>query len=204
MELGRGSAEMEPIRTDNKSDEVDGGDGTSAPGSGRIGVPSTDMGRAQQGPCPGKRMRRPWTAHRHKAAVSSWWSEKLAWDTGQAGITQNRLGDCCLKPQIFYMAFSGPSTATSSCSPIQKTLKKMLVFFHMCPCLASPGCPGHCPLWHSPATLTQPLGLIIKVTPPGAPCPSEGLGLLQGFVYTLNVGNSLDCSVHHSGNRDDT
>lgn len=137
MELGRGSAEMEPIRTDNKSDEVDGGEGTSAPGSGRIGVLSTDTGRAQQGPCPGKRMRRPWTAHRHKAAVSSWWSEKLAWDTGQAGITQNRLGDCCLKPQIFYMAFSGPSTATSSRSSIQKTLKKMLVFFHMCPCLAS-------------------------------------------------------------------
>lgn len=136
VELGRGSAEMAPIRTDNKPDEVGGGEGTTAPGNGRMGL-RAEMGRAPQGPCPGKRMRRPWTAHRHKAAVSSCWLEKLAWDTGQAGTPQNRLGDCFLKPQIFYMAFSGPSTATRSCSPIQKTLKKMLVFSHMCPCLAS-------------------------------------------------------------------
>lgn len=81
---------------------------------------------------------RPWAAcTQAPSAVSSCWLEQLAWDTGQAGIPQNRLGDCFLKPQIFYMAFSGPSTATRSCSPIQKTRKKMLVFFHMCPCLAS-------------------------------------------------------------------
>lgn len=40
MEPGRGSAEMEPIRTGNKSDEADGGEGTTAPGNGRTGVPS--------------------------------------------------------------------------------------------------------------------------------------------------------------------
>lgn len=121
---------MEPVRTDNKSDEGDEGEG-------RIGVPSMKTGRVHQGPCAGKRTGWLWTAHRHKAAVSSWWLEKLAWDTGQAGITQHRWEGCSLKSRIFYVAFSVSSTATRSCSPIQKTLKKMLIFFHVCPCLAS-------------------------------------------------------------------
>lgn len=137
MGLRRGPAEMELIRTDNESDEVDGGEGTTAPGNGRIRVLSTEMGRAHQGSCPGKMMRQLWTAHRHKVVVSIWWSEKLAWGTGQAGIAQNRLGGCFLKSQILHMAFSVPSMATCSCSPIQKALKKMLVFFYMCPYLAS-------------------------------------------------------------------
>lgn len=58
VELGRGSAEMEPIRTDNKSDEVDGGEGTTAAGNGRLGF------RAQrwEEPLKGHVLGRGWAA----------------------------------------------------------------------------------------------------------------------------------------------
>lgn len=171
---------MEPKRTDNESDEVDEGEGTTAPGHGRIRVLSPSRAVSW------KMMRQLWTAHRLTAAVSLWWSEKLAWGTGQAGIAQNRLRDCFLKSQILHVAFSVPSMATCSCSPIQKTLKKMLDFFYMCPYLASCRLPWSLSsvafFRHSYSTS---IGLSIKVIPQGTPRPSEGPGLLQGFVHTL-------------------
>lgn len=45
--MGRGPAEMEPIKNDNKSD-VEDEEGVTAPGNGRIGVSSIEM-RTHQG-----------------------------------------------------------------------------------------------------------------------------------------------------------
>lgn len=45
--MGRGPAEMEPIKNDNKSD-VEDEEGVTAPGNGRTGVSSIEM-RTHQG-----------------------------------------------------------------------------------------------------------------------------------------------------------
>lgn len=55
---GRGPAEMEPIGTDSKSEAEDEEEGAPAPAKGRIGVLSTEPGRAQRGLHPGKRRMR--------------------------------------------------------------------------------------------------------------------------------------------------
>lgn len=49
---------MEPIGTDSKSEAEDEEEGATAPAKGRIGVLSTEPGRAQRGLHPGKRRMR--------------------------------------------------------------------------------------------------------------------------------------------------
>lgn len=106
--------------------------------------------------------------------MSSWWSEKLAWGTGQVGIRQNRLGDCSLESQILQTAFPELPLPHTLALPSRRRVPMST---------SLSGCPGHTPLWHSPDVPTQPPGLSIKVTPPGTPPPGEGWGLLHSSEH---------------------